>query len=227
MTLIQQRWETFCQRRDKALATAVRTLGELEVVAVSKKQSPQVIATHIFEIEKFPRTLGENYLQELQQKVNHPELLPHDLEWHFIGALQSRKIAEVAKVAKVIHSVSRIKELESLAQILRNENQIPNFYLQFNASNESTKQGFDMNEAALAVETLDRLDLNDRCLGLMCTAAPVEHLTRKTFERLRILRDKHFAGKKLNMGMSSDFEIAIQEGTDLIRVGSMLFGERG
>ncbi len=224
------RWKKFCDLRDQALVRSKRTFCELQVVAVSKLHSAQEITKHLAEIKEFPRDLGENYLQELQEKNAYPELIGLGIRWHFIGNLQSRKIAEIAKCASVIHAVGRVKELEILAQVLSESGKVPNFYFQFNASNESAKNGFDMNQATEALEALERLSLGERCLGLMCSAAPLENVgdaeVRKTFASLRDLRDKYFTGKRLNMGMSSDFEIAIEEGSDVIRVGTLLFGDR-
>ncbi|HVJ66318.1 MAG TPA: YggS family pyridoxal phosphate-dependent enzyme [Bdellovibrionota bacterium] len=233
MSEIRQRWQKFCERRDAALMRTGRTAKAVQVVAVSKLHDAASVAAHLKEIPEFPHLLGENYLQELQEKARAPELASLTIEWHFIGALQSRKIPEVCAIAQVIHSVGRVKELEALAKVRfeSSDNEMPFFYVQFNISGEGSKNGFEPEESSLVTDALERLSLQDKFLGLMGSAAPLETAgeagVRASFAQLRELRDRYFSDKELNMGMSADFELAIAEGSDLVRVGTLLFGERG
>jgi PLP dependent protein len=224
------RWQNFCELRNAALARAMRTPCEVQVVAVSKYHSAAKIFEHISQVPGFTLDLGENYLQELGQKQAFEKLASLPIRWHFIGALQTRKIAAISSAVSCIHSVGRIKELDQIAKLRSQLSAAPDFYLQFNASGEGSKNGFEMGEAGQVLETLDRAKLMDKFLGVMCSAAPLEVAgeteVRKTFVRLRELRDRYFVGKKLNMGMSSDFALAIEEGSDLVRVGTLLFGDR-
>ena len=232
MSEILERWQKFCELRDAALVRTGRTAKEVQVVAVSKLHDAASVAAHLKTIPEFPRQLGENYLQELQEKARASELASLSIEWHFIGALQSRKIPEVCALAQVIHSVGRVKELEALAKVRfeSSDNEMPSFYVQFNISGEGTKNGFELNEASLVTDALERLSLQDKFLGLMGSAAPLETAgetaVRGSFSRLRDLRDRYFSDKELNMGMSADFGLAIAEGSDLVRVGTLLFGNR-
>lgn len=227
---ILKRWEKFCERRDRALATAVRTVSEVQVVVATKYHTPAELAEHVDVVAEFPRDWGENYYQELARKAVAPELQNLGLKWHYFGALQSKKILPITEVASTIHSVGRVKELEMLAKILKDTGSLAKFYVQFNVSIETTKNGFEVEEATLAAETVQKLGLDKHCLGLMCSAAPIEDQglvkVREAFVRLRELRDRHFKGKKLNMGMSADFDLAIAEGSDVIRVGTTLVGNR-
>lgn len=230
MTSPLVRWKYFCEVRDKALLRNSRSPQTLQVVAVSKHHDAAAVACHLRAADEFPRDLGENYLQELQAKAADLDLKSLGVRWHFIGNLQSRKISDVCKVAQVIHSVGREKELKVLSDLRISHGQIPKFYLQFNISSEGTKNGFQLSEALFAQECLEKYHLKQDCLGLMGSAAPIEDVgeagIRKQFALLRQLRDLHFKQASLNMGMSADFDLAIDEGSDLIRVGTILFGER-
>lgn len=202
------------------LFSAVRKY-QAEVLPVSKGQSGEHIKKVLLEL-KLPRVLGENYLEELQRKVSELSAV----EWHYLGSLQSRKIPDIANLAHTVHGISRAKELEILARQTR----IPHFYIQVNISHEPQKGGVEPADVERFMTIVPQLQLEKYFVGFMGVAAPLEEAgaasVTKSFASLRTLRDRLAPGKKLNMGMSSDYEIALAEGSNLLRVGTLIFGER-
>jgi pyridoxal phosphate enzyme (YggS family) len=211
----------------EACKRAGRQSSEVEILPVSKGQTTQTILSAL-KTPEFPQRLGENYFQELSTKKLDLAILHPKLEWHYLGALQSRKLAELAPAVHTIHSVSRIKELERFVSLALES--IPYIYVQFNVSGESSKGGFNPEEGLRVKEKIEELGLGKKLKGLMTLASPLENvgesLVRREFSLLRQLRDKFFPNKGLSMGMSSDFPIAIEEGATCIRLGTVLFGAR-
>jgi PLP dependent protein len=175
------------------------------------------------------RAFGENYVQEGLDKI--ALLADIDLEWHFIGPLQSNKTRPVAENFAWVHSVDRLKIAARLSE--QRPDTLPplNVCLQVNVSGEASKSGCGPEEAlglAQAVATLPRLRLR----GLMAIPEPTDDaaLQRAGFARLRQVRDQiNAAGLSLDtlsMGMSHDLESAIAEGATIVRVGTAIFGER-
>lgn len=215
-------WKNFLERFEQACETAKRASKEIQILPVSKGQK----FSHIEEflrLENFPQALGENYLFELEEKSR---VIPR-VEWHYLGALQSRKIAALCNVAQVFHGVSRSKEIEMISAADKNTK----FFLQINISNEGQKLGADEKEIPQLLEKVSVLKLDKNFLGFMGMASELgqdvgEEVARDQFARLRKLRDQYCPSKKLSMGMSGDFELAIAEGSDLVRIGSLIFGSR-
>jgi len=198
---------------------------EVTIVAVSKGQSAEKIR-HLCELKNPPTFFAESYLAEALEKQKQFNL-PKQAQWHFIGRLQSRKIAEIVQNFSCLHSVSRIKEIEGL---LETPEAKPTFFLQVNTSGEVQKNGFLPAELASAIAFCNDNGLKDRLLGLMTLPAPLTDVSevqlRREFSSLRELRDRLCPEKLLNMGSSSDYKIAISEGSDWIRLGTVIFGER-
>lgn len=230
MSTPQDRWKVFDEKLQAALFRSNRSISELQILAVSKKQSVEKILNHIKLIKEFPLNLGENYFQELCAKMDDSSLQGLGVDWHYIGVLQSKKIASISSRVKAIHSVAREKELLAMSQLLKSHGKLCQFYLQFNVSGESTKNGFVAQDAQRVLDFIGEHGLVNHLEGFMTSAAPLElvgeTVVRSSFEMLRNIRDKSFPKGKLNMGMSSDFEIAILEGANVLRLGSILFGER-
>lgn len=187
-------------------------------------------------LEAGPRDFGENRVQELLQKK--PQL-PGDLRWHFVGHLQTNKVKSLLGEIVLLHSLDRIALAEEIEKQAERRDREVAVLIQVNTSGEITKSGFAPEQAEGAVEAISRLK-RIRICGLM-TIGPFtedEQVIRRSFERLRNLRDalkKQFpaliAGTggepfHLSMGMSSDFEIAIEEGATIVRIGTAVFGER-
>jgi PLP dependent protein len=202
-----------------------------KLIAVSKTKPVERIAEAYQEGQ---RLFGENKVQELAPKQ---EALPKDIEWHMIGHLQSNKVKYIAPFISLIHSVDSIKLLEEInKQGNRIGRAIP-CLLQVHIAEEETKFGFSEEEVVQFLQSAELPKLTSiRVKGLMGMATLTEdtHQIRKEFKGLKKLFDKLRAlplpavveMRELSMGMSSDFTIAIEEGSTMIRVGTAIFGER-
>lgn len=218
--------EAVRRRLAAAEAAAGRAPGSVRLLAVSKTFPGDAIREAYAAGQ---RAFGENYVQELQAKS--AELAALEIEWHFIGPLQSNKTRPVAELAHWVHSVERLKIAERLSA-QRPETLPPlNVCLQVNVSGEASKSGCAPEEAkslALAVAALPRLRLR----GLMCIPEPSADEARLVGQLglLRRLGDELVAQglalDTLSMGMSSDLDLAVREGTTLVRVGTAIFGSR-
>lgn len=168
------------------------------------------------------RDFGENYVQEL---VDKEAQLPKDIRWHFIGHLQSNKVKYIAPFVHLIHGVDSFKLLQEIDKQAKKQNRIIDCLLQVYISKEETKFGLDENELA---EVLMSELVNARVCGLMGMASFTDDmdLVRNEFRNLKTLFDKQPKLQTLSMGMSSDYKIAIEEGSNMVRIGSLLFGER-
>lgn len=220
----QKAYDLFCEAFTKACSEAGRKTTEVGLLPVSKGQSLETIKSFL-SLKNFPQQLAENYLEELSSKE---KALPQ-VEWHYQGALQSRKIEDVLKHASYIQSVSRIKELTIIQKSASQK--LKGFYLQLNISSEGQKLGASEAELLELLEYIHQNGLEKHLVGLMGIASELspnvsEAVVRGQFAYLRKFRDKHSPRLILSMGMSSDYTLAIAEGADLIRIGSMLFGER-
>lgn len=203
-----------------------RPLHSVQLLAASKTHSADAIATLAAAGQ---RLFGENYLQEALDKMT--ELSTLDLEWHFIGPIQTNKTRGIAEHFAWVHSVDRLKIAERLNAQRPPDLPPLNICLEVNLDQESSKHGLNENEVtkvAQAVAALPQLQLR----GLMAIPAPAHDFAnqRVPFARLRQLRDRLNAEglelDTLSMGMSDDLEAAIAEGATLVRVGSALFGPR-
>ncbi len=210
-------------RVESACRRSGRTSGQIQILAVSKGQGSDVIRGCLKD-PQFPRALGENYLQELEQKV--VDLKDLALAWHFTGRLQSRKISQILKTCSVLHTVSRASELEMIQKL----NSKAQFFIQVNVAKEHQKSGCEVADLERLLESLHRQGIQDQCIGLMTLPPSIDEAgelkTRYYFSELRKLRDQFLPRGKLSMGMSADFEIAIEEGADWVRLGTVLFGPR-
>lgn len=207
------------------------------LVAVSKTKPAEDIQA-LYNLGQ--RDFGENYVQEL---VDKQVILPADIKWHFIGHLQSNKVKYIAPFVHLIHGVDSLKLLKEINKQAAKNNRVINCLLQVHIAQEETKFGFDEQEL-LAVTTNELAQLpNVKVIGLMGIASFTDDMekVRAEFKYLKTLYDA-FSSKlpispsslssvnyhlsTLSMGMSSDYKIAIEEGSTMIRVGSLLFGAR-
>lgn len=176
------------------------------------------------------KRFGENYVQELVDKY---EQMPKDIEWHFIGHLQSNKVKYIASFVSLIHSVDSLKLLQEINKQAAKHNRVIDCLLQIYIAEEDTKSGMTEEECLdiLKAETLEKLP-NVRIVGLMgmTTLTDDETQIRKEFGKLYMfykkLSTQHSELRTLSMGMSGDYAIAIEEGSTMIRVGSKIFGGR-
>ncbi len=179
------------------------------------------------------RLFGENKVQEMAEKQLQ---LPDDIEWHLIGHLQRNKVKYIAPFVSLIHSIDSLKLLQEVNKQALKNNRVIDCLLQIHIADEETKFGMlaEEAEAFLRSETLNDL-LNTRIIGLMGLATNTndeEQVRREfrelkqLFDRLATIRTAQVQFSELSMGMSGDYEIALEEGSTLIRVGSAIFGAR-
>lgn len=216
-------------RLHSAAQVAGRQAGEVALIAVSKTQAPSAL---IQAYNAGQRRFGENYVQEALEKR---AALSHlaDVEWHFIGPIQSNKTRAIAENFDWVHTIDREKIARRLSEQRPADLPPLNVCLQVNLDEENTKAGVnlaDVQDLALAVSQLPHLRLR----GLMAIPAPRTHPEdqRQAFARLRLalealkLRPELRDLDSLSMGMSGDMEAAIAEGATLVRVGTDIFGAR-
>lgn len=209
---------------------------QVQLVAVSKLKP----ASDIQELYNLgQRHFGENYVQELCEKY---ELLPKDICWHFIGHLQSNKIKYIAPFVHLIHGIDSFKLLKEVDKQAAKQNRIIQCLLQVYIAQEETKFGMDAEELETLFHHPELKDLKHiRICGLMGMATLTENQDqiRKEFRHLKsVFDDINFRIKSfqlsnlpneltmLSMGMSADYNIAIEEGSNIVRIGSLLFGSR-
>lgn len=226
MNIDQMRFEKVRERLAKACQAAGRMPAEVRLLAVSKMHPPAAIS-RLASLGQ--RCFGENHLQEARQKQQ--ALQRSDLEWHFIGPIQSNKTAEIAAHFDWAQAVDREKILGRLSKHRPDGLDPPNICLQVNIDQEPQKAGLPPEEVCRFADLAARAPLI-RLRGLMCIPRlsdnPEE--TRASFRRMYALyRQLQGAGHSLDtlsMGMSADLELAIAEGSTMIRVGTDLFGPR-
>ncbi len=219
------------QRIEAAALRAGRAGRQVTLVAVSKTQPFAAIAAAY---EAGQRDFGENRVEELWPKVEEAKAQGlNEIRWHLIGTIQSRKSAGAIGPFTLIHSVDRLKLVKRLDRDAAAAGTMMDVLLEVNVSGEESKHGFSPDEVLAAVPELVALSALRVC-GLM-TMAPLvaeAEATRPVFRRLRQLRDRiaqDHAGvvwPELSMGMTNDFEVAVEEGATLVRVGSAIFGAR-
>ncbi len=222
----------------KAAAYKVgRDATKITLVAVSKTKPIEALREYADAAARtsFPVVFGENYLQEIKEKQ---PLLPDGSELHMIGPLQSNKVRDAVKFCDVIESVHSLKVLELIAKEAARISKRQRILLQVNIGRDEKKSGFASDELASALTLCERLVNAVQVEGLM-TILPYEEdpeASRPHFKAMAELRASlitkghrdifHNQTILLSMGMSDDFAVAIEEGADIVRVGTAIFGER-
>lgn len=199
------------------------------LVAVSKTKTAEEILA-LYDLDQ--RDFGENYVQELTDKY---EQLPKDIRWHFIGHLQSNKVKYIAPFVFLIHGVDSKKLLIEINKQAEKCNRVIDCLLQIHIAKEETKFGLDENELNEIINSNINSFKNVRVKGLMGMASFTNDMekVRSEFRFLKSLFDKYSTLSMVNgqwsvlsMGMSADYKIAIEEGSNMVRIGSLLFGKR-
>lgn len=229
MNDIQHNIAVIKQRMAKAAITSGKTPEDVKLLLAVKTVPPEIIKL-AFTGEKL--LIGENKVQELKQKYN--SLREIDAEYHFIGHLQTNKIKDVLKFADCIESVDRLSLIEKLDQRLQHEGRSINVMLQVNTSYEESKFGVNPESAVALAREMSKYDTL-KVKGLM-TIGLFSAETEKVRQCFRLLKNlqiqiqelglPNFDVKELSMGMSHDFETAIEEGATIVRVGTAIFGKR-
>lgn len=204
---------------------------QTQLVAVSKTKPNEAILELY---EQGQRDFGENKAQELTPKY---EALPRDIRWHMIGHLQTNKVKYIAPFVHLIHSVDSQKVLKEINKEANKNERVIDCLLQFKIAQEDTKYGFDLPEAeAMLQSDVFKSYEHVRIIGVMgmATFTDDEAQVRREFQKLRDifeqLKTKYFADqpafREISMGMSDDYKIAIEEGSTMVRIGTLLFGKR-
>lgn len=202
------------------------------LVAVSKTKPVEAIK-ELYDLGH--RDFGENYVQELVEKQQQ---LPKDIRWHFIGHLQSNKVKQVGPFIHLVHGIDSFKLLQEVNKQAKSNNRIIDVLLQVHIAKEETKFGLDENELqellGMGANKLTELNhVNIKGLMGMASFTDDKELIRAEFKHLKLLFDKYAQSvlqnskfEILSMGMSSDYSTAIEEGSNMVRIGSLIFGER-
>lgn len=227
---IRENYDEVRQKVDAAAKKAGRDPREIEIISVSK--------THPFELikrglEAGVSLFGENYAQELKEKYEQLDLSQaRRPRWHFIGHLQRNKVKYIAPFVEAIHTVDSEKLAKEISKQAKKSGREIDIMLQVNTSGENSKSGCEPEDViSLARAVLPCDNLNLRGLMTIGTFTRNEKISRKEFALLRYLIGKINARleldlKDLSMGMSHDFEIAVEEGATFVRIGTDIFGER-
>lgn len=197
-----------------------------EVVIVSKIRSLEQME---FYYNRGYRNFGENKVQEILLKKEWHE----DVNWHFIGRLQTNKVRDVVRYCSLLHSLNRYELMDAIEKEAAKQNKVMDCLLQFNIAEEETKSGFAVSEVNEIIEKLKEYP-HVHVKGIMCMGPHVndEELIRRVFkigktlfEELKRFQNSQFEMKYLSMGMSQDYAIALQEGSNMLRIGRILFEE--
>ena len=216
INLLKSRIEQVSQNSEKSIS-------EIGIIAVSKKKSLEHIKI-AFNLGL--KDFGENYAQELQKKSE--ELQKLKIIWHFIGPIQSNKIKTIARHANWIHSLDRNSIVDKLNRECKSLDKVINGCIQVNISEESSKSGIDSSELMSFANHVDSME-NINLKGIMVLPKIIgdsKEEMRKSKELHEELMSVYPNANYLSMGTTSDFESAIQFGSNLIRVGELIFGKR-
>ena len=226
---LRNRLETVKERIQKAADASRRPMASIRLVAVSKTMPVDVVKEAI---EAGVTDLGENYIQESKNKIN--TLATYPVTWHFIGHLQSNKSKYAVRLFDVIHSVDSLKLAMELDKYAGKIGKVQDILIQVNVAKEDSKSGVYIEDTLQLLQEVSRLE-NLSVKGLM-TMPPFFNAPDKVrpyFAALRNLRDQitkkaipNISMEELSMGMTGDFEAAIEEGATMVRIGTAIFGER-
>lgn len=200
----------------------------VQLVAVSKTKPIDDIL-ELYQLGQ--RDFGENYVHELVEKADQ---LPKDIRWHFIGHLQSNKVKQIIPFVHLIHGVDSLKLLNEINKQAGKNNQVVNCLLQVYIASEETKYGLDLEELDEIFKEIEKNTLNSvNISGLMGMASFTDNqqVVRQEFQTLfTLFKEKKKTNSHsfsiLSIGMSGDYKIAVEEGSTMVRIGSLLFGER-
>lgn len=229
MNQIKKNLETIQNEILKTARKIKRDPESIILIGVSKKQS---IETILNGIDAGIKTFGENYINEAVEKIN---IINNDtISWHFIGHLQSNKAKFAVKYFDLIHSVDTAKLAKEINKQAEKINKIQDILIQINISEEESKSGINAGSAFLLAEEISSLE-NIRVKGIMGMPpfSDDPENARTYFKKLKNIKDNidkqnipSVTMEHLSMGMSQDFNVAIEEGSTMVRVGTKLFGPR-
>jgi len=226
---LKDRLQRIHERINRAADGCNRSVDSIKLIAVSKTMPAEVVREAI---DAGVTDLGENYIQEAREKVN--TLATASVNWHFIGHLQSNKAKYAVRLFDLIHSVDSLKLAKEINKYAQKHDKIQSILVQVNVAREDSKSGVYVEDTVTLLKDIGQL-ANVSVRGLM-TMPPYFNAPDKVrpfFAALRELRDRiqaenipNITMEELSMGMTGDFEAAIEEGATLVRIGTAIFGER-
>lgn len=224
--MVAENLKSVTQRITRCCEKSRRSADEVTLVCVTKEATVK----EALEVVRLGAVnLGENRVQEL---VSKHKVIGDKAAWHLVGHLQTNKVRDAIKVASLIHSVDSVKLASRIDKEAAKINKVQNILIQVNVSGETTKFGISPDEVSELLKEISA-HRNISVKGLMTIAPEVDNpeQVRPYFRALRELRDKinslhasHFTLKDLSMGMTNDFEVAIEEGSNMVRIGRAIFG---
>ena len=226
MSNINERLAQVQEAIQKAAVKSGRTSKDITLVAVTKGVEPQAV---LEAREAGILIFGENKVQEAESKI--PIINQPDIQWHMVGHLQTNKIKTALSLFNLIQSVDSVRLAKEISEISAADNQVTPMLLEVNISGEPKKFGFSTDEIYTAIDSIVKLPAI-KVLGLMAIGPhPVEdEVKRQAFKKLKSIfsvcksiKSNNLEMKHLSMGMSDDFEIAIEEGSNMIRLGRAIF----
>lgn len=226
---IKENIDAILERRDKAAHRSGRNAEDITVIAVSKtvdaKKAREAVECGLV-------NLGENRVQELVNK--YEELSDTDVKWHLIGHLQKNKVKYIIDKAELIHSVENLELAKEIDKRAAQHDLTANVLIELNIGEEESKFGLNEESVYDFVKSMDQFE-NVKVLGLMTVAPFAENpedvrwvfkKMKEIFDRISSMEIKNTEMKYLSMGMTNDFDIAIEEGANIIRIGTAIFGAR-
>ena len=226
---LKNRLERVKKRIKETADACKRSAAPIRLVAVSKTMPAEVVGEAI---EAGVTHLGENYIQEAKEKIN--TLATYPATWHFIGHLQSNKAKYAVRLFDLIHSVDSLKLAQELDKYAKKNDKVQAILIQVNVAREDSKSGVYLEDTVQLLREVSRLE-NIAVKGLM-TMPPYFNAPEKVrpfFSALREFRDQikkeaipNISLDELSMGMTGDFEAAIEEGATMVRIGTAIFGDR-
>jgi len=228
---IKSNFEKVKQRVIKAALSCGRNPDEIKIVAVSKSHPVDIVANGI---SAGIKVFGENYVQEMKYKIEQLESRQiAQPEWHYIGHLQTNKVKYIVPYVSLIHSVDSVHLAEEISKHAKKLNKTIDILLQINTSGEDSKSGCAPEETCDIFRVVKEIE-NINVVGLMTIGSfsDNEFIYRNEFRLLKSMKEQmnikypEVNVKHLSMGMSHDFEAAIEEGATIVRIGTAIFGER-
>ena len=227
MINIQDRYIDILNRKNAAAKRCGRDPSEITLVAVTKTHTADEINEAI---DAGATDIGENRVQELLEKYDSVK----PVSWHLIGHLQTNKVKSIIDKVVMIHSVDSLRIAEEINKRAAAAGLVMDILIEINSANEASKTGIDASELEALADEIAAKCSNVRICGIMCIppreedARPYFKQAKELFDRMKLwdLPKERFAPTVLSMGMSGDFETAIEEGSTIVRVGSSIFGPR-
>jgi len=228
MSTISENLKGLEERIEKAASRSGRRKEDITLVAVTKNVEPERINQGI---DAGIKIIGENRIQEAQEKF---KFITKDVEKHLVGHLQTNKVKKALELFDLIQSVDSLHLAQEISRKAKEKGKSAEVLIEVNTSGEPSKYGFRPDEVSALVEEISKLE-NIKIRGLMTVGLLTEEIEnarpcfvklRNIFESLKNMKNENVEMRYLSMGMSSDFEVAIEEGANMIRIGTAIFGKR-